>query len=97
MKQLNWWQGLWRVWVIGTVAWAAVTFWKSNPRCLIIDGDRWCYYRSDFELLRLVACSDVRLASADRHTSSCIGVGLSPGFWCRINQADTGSSSVFCL
>ena len=49
MKQLNWWQGLWRVWVIGTVAWVAVTFWKSNPRCLIIDGDRWCYYRSDFE------------------------------------------------
>jgi hypothetical protein len=49
MKQLNWWRGLWRVWIIGTVAWAAVTFWKSNPRCLIINGDRWCYYPSDFE------------------------------------------------
>src|SRR5215831_11224129 len=45
MKQLNWWH----VWIIGTVAWAAWTFWKSDPRCLIINGDRWCYYGSDFE------------------------------------------------
>jgi hypothetical protein len=41
----NWW----RIWLIGTVAWAAWTFWKNNPRCLIINGDRWCYYGSDFE------------------------------------------------
>ena len=45
MKRLNWWH----VWIIGTVAWAVWTFWKSDPRCLIINGDRWCYYGSDFE------------------------------------------------
>jgi hypothetical protein len=35
MKQLNWWRGLWRVWVIGMVAWAVWTFWESDPQCLI--------------------------------------------------------------
>jgi hypothetical protein len=32
---MNWWRGLWRVWIIGTVAWAIWTFWESDPRCLI--------------------------------------------------------------
>ena len=51
MKQLNWWRGLWRVWVIGTVFWAVTTFWQSDPRCLInlIDPSTykrpWCVYR----------------------------------------------------
>jgi hypothetical protein len=44
-RMKNWW----RIWLIGTVAWASWTFWKSNPRCLIINGDRWCYYGSDVE------------------------------------------------
>src|SRR5260370_15802484 len=30
MKQLNWRRGLWRIWVIGTVAWAVWTFWHSD-------------------------------------------------------------------
>ena len=45
MKQLNWRRGLWRIWVIGTVAWAAWTFWDSDigPDCL----NGWC--RGDFK------------------------------------------------
>jgi hypothetical protein len=54
MKQLNWWRGLWRVWIIGTVAWAVWMFWKSK---------------------RLATGLDVRLASADRHTYTCITLG----------------------
>jgi len=34
MKQLNWWRGLWRLWVIGTVAWAVWTFLDSDQGCL---------------------------------------------------------------
>jgi len=62
MKRLNFWRGLWRVWVIGTVAWAAWTFWDSDPQCLIylvkpsvqetgsvtLPMPPWCYYR-DFK------------------------------------------------
>jgi hypothetical protein len=51
MKQLNWWRGLWRVWVIGTIAWAVWTLWKSDPGCLIalvkqsVKTGPWCDYR----------------------------------------------------
>jgi len=48
MKQLNWWRGLWRVWVIGTIAWAVWRFWESDPGCLIdLVGETgpWCDYR----------------------------------------------------
>lgn len=51
MKQLNWWRGLWRVWIIGTVAWAVWTFWESDPRCLIYlvnphaYARPWCEYQ----------------------------------------------------
>jgi hypothetical protein len=34
MERLNLWRGLWRVWVIGTIAWAIWTFWKSDQGCL---------------------------------------------------------------
>ncbi len=53
MKQLNLWRGLWRIWVIGAVAWAVWTFWESDAHCLI-DLVReapswamapWCEYR----------------------------------------------------
>ena len=53
-KQLNWWRGLWRVWLIGTVAWAVWTFWESDQGCLIHLVSRsaemppWCDYR-DFD------------------------------------------------
>jgi hypothetical protein len=49
MKQLNWWRGLWRVWVIGTVAWAAWSFWESKPPCLSIGDDHLCHDRPGFE------------------------------------------------
>jgi len=54
MKQLNWWRGLWRIWIIGTVAWALWIFWESDPQCLIylvnssVETPPWCHYR-DFE------------------------------------------------
>jgi hypothetical protein len=35
MKQLKFWRRLWQVWVIGTVAWAVMTFWQSDPQCLM--------------------------------------------------------------
>jgi AbiV family abortive infection protein len=53
-KQLNRWRGLWRVWLIGTVAWAVWTFWESDQGCLIHLVSRpaemppWCDYR-DFD------------------------------------------------
>jgi hypothetical protein len=54
MKQLTWWRGVWRVWIIGTVAWAVWMFWKSDPQCLIdlVRGTPdwatgpWCEYRN---------------------------------------------------
>lgn len=62
MTQLTLWRGLWRVWIIGTVAWAIWTFWKSDPQCLVylikppvqetgsvtLPMPPWCYYR-DFK------------------------------------------------
>jgi hypothetical protein len=52
MAQLNWWRGLWRVWVIGTIAWVVWTFWESDPRCLIYlvnpnyEMPPWCDYNN---------------------------------------------------
>ena len=80
MKQLNWWRGLWRVWVIGTVFWAVTTFWQSDPRCLInlIDPSTykrpWCVYR-DLECYFELLVSMFVLASAGRNTYPCIALG----------------------
>src|SRR5262249_18238464 len=67
----NWW----RIWLIGTVAWAAWTFWTSNPRCLIINGDRWCYYGSDFEYYAWLLIQMFGWPVLIWHTSSCIALG----------------------
>jgi hypothetical protein len=48
MTQLTLWRGLWRVWIIGAVAWAIWTFWESDPQCLVYLVAPWCQDR-DFQ------------------------------------------------
>ena len=48
MERLNFWRGLWRVWIIGAVAWAIWTFWESDPQCLVYLVAPWCQDR-DFK------------------------------------------------
>jgi hypothetical protein len=53
MKQLKFWRRLWHIWVIGTVAWAVIVLWQSDPQCLMqivnppADNSSWC--DRDFE------------------------------------------------
>jgi hypothetical protein len=35
MKQLKFWRRLWHIWVIGTVVWAVIVLWQSDPQCLM--------------------------------------------------------------
>jgi hypothetical protein len=35
MKRLKFWRRVWYVWVIGTVAWALMILWQSDPQCLM--------------------------------------------------------------
>jgi len=53
MKQLKFWRRLWHIWVIGTVIWAVIVLWQSDPQCLMqimnppADNSSWC--DRDFE------------------------------------------------
>jgi hypothetical protein len=53
MKQLKFWRRLWHIWVIGTVVWAVIVLWQSDPQCLMqivnppADNSSWC--DRDFE------------------------------------------------
>jgi hypothetical protein len=85
MKQLNWWRGLWRVWIVGTVAWAVWTFWKSDPQCLIYLVHATAPWEIPFrcvdpidrnlEYYAWVLVSMFGWPSTDRYTSSCITLG----------------------
>jgi hypothetical protein len=35
MKQPKFWRHLWHIWVIGTVVWAVIVLWQSDPQCLM--------------------------------------------------------------
>jgi hypothetical protein len=35
MKQLKFWRRLWHIWVIGTIVWAVIVLWQSDPQCLM--------------------------------------------------------------
>jgi len=48
MKQLKFGRRLWHIWVIGTVVWAVIVLWQSDPQCLMqivnppADNSPWC-------------------------------------------------------
>jgi hypothetical protein len=61
MKQQKFWRRLWHVWVIGTVVWALMSLWQSDPQCLMqlvnpsADNSPWCDLDIDHYLQVLIS------------------------------------------